>query len=54
MIHYDRSLGKGYAVKAGALLARGRYISYVDADLDLDPSAIPSSSAWPSASRSTS
>ena len=41
VIHYDRNLGKGYAVKAGALAARGRYISYVDADLDLDPSAIP-------------
>jgi glycosyltransferase involved in cell wall biosynthesis len=41
VIHYDRNLGKGYAVKAGALSARGRYISYVDADLDLDPSAIP-------------
>jgi glycosyltransferase involved in cell wall biosynthesis len=41
VIHYDRNLGKGYAVKAGALSARGKYISYVDADLDLDPSAIP-------------
>jgi glycosyltransferase involved in cell wall biosynthesis len=41
IIHYDRNLGKGYAVKAGALAARGRFISYVDADLDLDPAAIP-------------
>jgi hypothetical protein len=41
VIHYDRNLGKGYAVKAGALSARGKFISYVDADLDLDPSAIP-------------
>ena len=41
VIHYDRNLGKGYAVKVGALAARGKYISYVDADLDLDPSAIP-------------
>jgi len=41
VIHYDRNLGKGYAVKAGALAARGRYVSYVDADLDLDPVAIP-------------
>jgi glycosyltransferase involved in cell wall biosynthesis len=41
VLHYDRNLGKGYAVKAGALAARGRYISYVDADLDLDPAAIP-------------
>ena len=41
VIHYDRNLGKGFAVKAGALAAAGEYISYVDADLDLDPAAIP-------------
>jgi glycosyltransferase involved in cell wall biosynthesis len=40
VIHYDRNLGKGYAVKTGALAARGRFISYVDADLDLDPATI--------------
>jgi glycosyltransferase involved in cell wall biosynthesis len=41
VIHYDRNLGKGFAIKAGALAASGRYISYVDSDLDLDPAAIP-------------
>jgi glycosyltransferase involved in cell wall biosynthesis len=41
VIHYDRNLGKGYAVKVGALAARGDWISYVDADLDLDPASIP-------------
>jgi glycosyltransferase involved in cell wall biosynthesis len=41
IIHYDRNLGKGFAVKAGALAATGEYISYVDADLDLDPAGIP-------------
>jgi glycosyltransferase involved in cell wall biosynthesis len=41
VIHYDRNLGKGYAIKAGALAAMGAWISYVDADLDLDPAAIP-------------
>ena len=41
VIHYDRNLGKGFAVKAGALAAQGRWISYVDADLDLDPASIP-------------
>lgn len=40
-IHYDRNLGKGYAVKVGALSARGRWIAFVDADLDLDPGSIP-------------
>jgi len=41
VIHYDRNLGKGFAVKAGALAGAGRYISYVDSDLDLDPASIP-------------
>jgi glycosyltransferase involved in cell wall biosynthesis len=42
VLHYDRNLGKGYAVRTGALDARGRWIGYVDADLDLDPAALPS------------
>jgi glycosyltransferase involved in cell wall biosynthesis len=42
VIHYDRNLGKGYAVKAGALASRGEWVALVDADLDLDPSSIPS------------
>jgi glycosyltransferase involved in cell wall biosynthesis len=41
VLHYDRNLGKGYAVKTGALEARGRWIGYVDADLDLDPAGLP-------------
>lgn len=41
VLHYDRNLGKGYAVKVGALDARGRWIGYIDADLDLDPGALP-------------
>ena len=41
VIHYDRNLGKGYAIKVGALEARGRYVAYIDADLDLDPSWLP-------------
>jgi glycosyltransferase involved in cell wall biosynthesis len=41
VIHYDRNLGKGYAVKAGALAAHGDWVALVDADLDLDPAAIP-------------
>jgi glycosyltransferase involved in cell wall biosynthesis len=41
VIHYDRNLGKGYAVKAGALASHGRWIALVDADLDLDPGSIP-------------
>jgi glycosyltransferase involved in cell wall biosynthesis len=41
VIHYDRNLGKGFAIKAGALAAQGRWISYIDADLDLDPASLP-------------
>ncbi|MER3487471.1 MAG: hypothetical protein C4307_01395, partial [Chloroflexota bacterium] len=41
VIHYDRNLGKGYAVKAGALAAHGDWVALVDSDLDLDPGAIP-------------
>jgi glycosyltransferase involved in cell wall biosynthesis len=40
VIHYDRNLGKGYAVKAGALASRGAWVALVDADLDLDPHAV--------------
>src|SRR5439155_23717959 len=41
VIHYDRNLGKGYAVKAGALASHGDWIALVDADLDLGPASIP-------------
>jgi GT2 family glycosyltransferase len=41
VIHYDRNMGKGYAVKAGLLAARGDVIGFVDADLDLHPSQLP-------------
>jgi len=41
VLHYDRNLGKGYAVKAGALAATGSWIGLIDADLDLDPASLP-------------
>ncbi len=41
VIHYDRNLGKGYAVKAGALASHGEWVALVDSDLDLDPASIP-------------
>ena len=40
VFHYDRNLGKGYAVRLGALEAQGRWIGFIDADLDLDPRAL--------------
>lgn len=42
VIHYDRNLGKGYAVKVGSLAARGEWVALVDADLDVDPASLPS------------
>lgn len=41
VIHYDRNLGKGYAVKAGALASHGAWVALVDSDLDLDPTSVP-------------
>ena len=41
VIHYDRNLGKGYAVKAGSLAATGDWVGLCDSDLDLDPAALP-------------
>ncbi len=41
VLHYDRNLGKGYAVKVGALESSGRWVAYCDADLDLDPASLP-------------
>ena len=41
VIHYDRNLGKGYAVKAGALASHGQWVALVDSDLDLDPASLP-------------
>ena len=40
VIHYDRNLGKGYAVKTGALASHGQWVALIDSDLDLDPDAI--------------
>jgi hypothetical protein len=41
VIHYDRNLGKGYAVKVGLLAGRGDLVGFLDADLDVDPAALP-------------
>src|SRR5262249_9790197 len=41
VIHYDRNLGKGYAVKAGSLASRGDWIALVDSDLGIAPASVP-------------
>jgi glycosyltransferase involved in cell wall biosynthesis len=40
VIHYDRNLGKGYAVKTGALASHGEWVAFIDSDLDIDPAGI--------------
>ena len=41
VIHYDRTSARATAVKLGALASEGDWVALVDADLDLDPSAVP-------------
>jgi glycosyltransferase involved in cell wall biosynthesis len=41
VLHYDRNLGKGYAVKLGLLAARAPYVGFIDSDLDLHPAELP-------------
>jgi glycosyltransferase involved in cell wall biosynthesis len=42
VLHYDRNIGKGYAVKLGLLAARGRFVGFIDSDLDLHPAELAS------------
>lgn len=37
LFNYSKNRGKGYAVREGFKNASGRFIAYVDADLDIDP-----------------
>src|SRR5215210_4441788 len=41
VFHYDRNLGKGHAVRTGLAAAKGSYVGFIDADLDLHPAALP-------------
>jgi glycosyltransferase involved in cell wall biosynthesis len=41
VFHYNRHVGKGYAVKLGLLAARGEYVGFIDSDLDLHPAELP-------------
>lgn len=40
VLGYDRNMGKGYALRTGSRAARGRWIAWVDSDLDLDPARL--------------
>lgn len=45
VIDYARNEGKGYAICAGLAAARGRYVGWLDADLDIAPEVIIRASA---------
>lgn len=40
VIDYERNMGKGWALRTGSRAARGEWIAWFDADLDLRPEAI--------------
>jgi glycosyltransferase involved in cell wall biosynthesis len=41
VISYSPNQGKGWALRQGAEIARGSYIAFLDADLDISPQHIP-------------
>lgn len=41
VVHYDSNCGKGNALMCGTRFARGEYVVFMDADMDLHPSQIP-------------
>lgn len=41
IISYDKNRGKGYAVKTGIAQSRGKWVMFIDSDLDISPKVIP-------------
>jgi glycosyltransferase involved in cell wall biosynthesis len=41
VVHYDHNLGKGNALMCGTWFARGDYVVFLDADMDLHPAQLP-------------
>jgi len=40
IVGYEQNHGKGYAVRRGALLAKGDVVGFIDAGMDIDPTGI--------------
>ncbi|MEO6990751.1 MAG: glycosyltransferase [Candidatus Baltobacteraceae bacterium] len=41
VVHYDKNIGKGNALMCGTWFARGDYVVFLDADMDLHPVQLP-------------
>jgi len=41
VVHYDHNQGKGNALMCGTWFARGDYVAFLDADMDLHPQQLP-------------
>ncbi len=41
VVHYDENRGKGNALICGTTFAKGEYVVFLDADMDLHPSQLP-------------
>lgn len=41
VVHYDQNRGKGNALMCGASFAKGDYVVFLDADMDLHPEQLP-------------
>lgn len=41
LIGYEKNQGRGYALKLGLSKAKGEMISYIDADMDVNPAYLP-------------
>jgi glycosyltransferase involved in cell wall biosynthesis len=40
ILHYDENMGKGYALKYGAARTTGDLVTFIDADMNIDPHQI--------------
>lgn len=41
IISYEKNRGKGYAIRSGVAKSRGKWVMFIDSDLDISPEVIP-------------